>query len=240
MAGITPGMGYRTIVEIPVPDDVEAFLVREGVPLNTRLMPGNTGHGGIRGQHYSFAGLSLNNMSNTQRESFLKKERLKTLYRMLKWWGYFDTPVAERRPIAELLGTNPVREFTWNQYHDPKYKPPVPKPVYLPMEYAGELVLNKKNLTVDPIDQDEFVNGEKVDVLYTKEQLKKLNKGEEVNVKASMIFRPTSVDSLLERGSLVNPLTREKTELRQRRTLRFKNATGGKRKGKKSKRTRKH
>lgn len=248
MTDIRIGMGYRTINEIPVPEDVEAFLTKEGVPLNTRLYPGNRGSGAIRDQEYSFGGMSMNNyFTNAQKERFLKKERLKFLYRMLKWWGYFDTPVAERKPIAELLGTNPYREFTWDQYMNPKYQKPVPKPVYLPVDYAGgPLYMNKKNLTVDPIDQEEFVNGEKVNVLYTKDQLKKLNAGKEVIVKASMIFRPSSVNSILERGSLVNPMTREKTELRQRRTLRFRNesatgagaGSGGKRRNKRSKKTR--
>ncbi len=240
MTDITPGMGYRSIYEIPVPEDVEAFLIREGVPLNTKLMPGNSGEGIVRGISYSLAGLNLSNLSNTQRKKLLKQERLKYLYRMLKWWGYFDTPVAERKPIPEVLGTNGSRVFNWMQYLNHKYRPRVPKPAYLPMEYAGELEMNKTNITVDPINQEDFVNGEKVNVLYTEEQLKQLNRGEQVNVKSSMVFRPTSVNSLLERGSLVNPMTREKTALRQRRTLRLKNASGGKRRGKKSKKTRKY
>lgn len=225
MTEIRPGMGYRTIDEIPVPEDVEAFLTREGVPLNTRLFPGNSGTGRIQGQEYSFGGISMNNyFTNAQREKFLKQERLKFLYRMLKWWGYFDTPVAQRRPIAELLGTNPRREFTWNQYMSPRYQAPTAKPVYLPVEYAGgPLYMNKGSLSIDPINQEEFVNGEKVNVLYTKDQLKQLNKGKKVSVKPSMIYRPGSVNSMLERGSLVNPMTREKVELRQRRTLHFKN-----------------
>lgn len=259
MDSIRPGMGYRTIHEIPVPENVEAFLTREGVPLNTRLFPGDRGSGPIRGQEYSFGGISLNNyFTNAQREQFLKKERLKYLYRMLKWWGYFDTPVAERKPISELLGTNPYREFTWDQYMSPKYQHPIPKPVYLPVEYAGgPLYMNKGSLTVDPINQEEFTEGEKVNVLYTKNQLARLNKGKKVNVKPSMIFRPTSVNSMLERGSLINPMTREKVELRQRRTLKFKNnattnqnasnsnsnnnSVGGKRKMKKTRKsTRRH
>lgn len=242
MTDTRPGMGYSSITQIPLPNDVEAFLTKEGVPLNTRLFPGDRGSGSIQGIDYSFGGLGLNSLSNAQREKFLKKERLSYLYRMLKWWGYFDTPVGERRPISELLGTNPYREFTWNQYHNPRYQAPKPKPVYLPVEYAGgPLYMKKENLTVDPINQEEFVDGEKVNVLYTKNQLKRLNNGEEVNVKASMIFRPSSVNSMLERGSLINPMTREKTELRQRRTLHFQNSTkGGKRKRKTRKSTRRH
>lgn len=241
MNDIRVGMGYRSIYEIPIPDNVEAFLIREGVPLNTKLTPGNSGEGVVPGTSYSLAGLSLRNLSNSQKKKFLKQERLKYLYRMLKWWGYFDTPVAQRKPIPEVLGTNGNQDFTWTwmQYLNNKYRPSAPNPVHLPMEYGGELVMSKSNLTVDPINQQDFVDGEKVNVLYTKEQLKKLNEGEEVNVKASMIYRPTSVNSILERGSLVNPMTREKTELRQRRTLRLKNTNGGKRRRKQSKKSRK-
>ncbi len=223
MSEIRRGMGYRSIYDIPVPDNIPAYLTSQGVPLNTPLMAGDTGRGPIPGRplsSYILGGIPLSRHNDRYIERFLQRERLMTLYRLLKWYGYWDTPAAERRPLEEVLGLNPPREFDWGEFFGaPRASAPQPK--HLPMGYGGDLVLKRGNINLNAITQEEFTNGEKVDVLYTEDQLKKLNRGETVNIKPSMIFKINSVDALLKQGSLQNPMTRENVALRERRTLRF-------------------
>lgn len=246
------GMGYRSLYNIPLPEDIPGFLTREGVPLDTPLMAGDRGTGRIPGiGGIVMSGVNLEDFPESYQQRYWKQERLRYLYRLLKWYGYFDTPVAERRPLDEVLGINPRRNFDWHNFLQSNSRSRVVQPKHLPMGYGGDLILKKGELGPNAITQEDFMDGEKINVLYTENQLKDLNSGKRVPVKPSMIFKIESVDELLKHGSLMNPLTREKTALRERRTLRLRNTvnknetnsnsnttSGGKRRRRKNKKTR--
>ena len=105
-------------------------------------------------------------------------------------------------------------------------------PTGIPIRDGGELRMRKSNLGENAIAQFPFEDGENIEVLYTEDNVKNLNAGNNVPILPAMVFKSSSVDELLKSGSTTNPLTRQPIALRERRILRFTNtnSSGGKRK----------
>ena len=105
----------------------------------------------------------------------------------------------------------------------------------IPIEQGPELTITKNTLGANAISQEDFENGETVEVLYSEAQAKQKRERGNVNVKPSMVFKSSSVDAIVKSGNLQNPITRQPIALRERRTLRF--LSGGKRKTRKQRKS---
>lgn len=220
------------------PADIPAYLEAQGVPLNIPIVPGDTGVGPLPRMSIYVQGATPEQMQEVYR-----RERASQLYQMLSDSGYFAMNPATRPPARELLArrfqpransiftSNPISTFS---------PEPSPPPVTIPVIDSPELVMNQRNLGQNAVTQDDFVDGETVEVLYSEEQARNKREGRHVQVMPSMVYKSESVQGLLSSGNPRNPLTREPIALRERRTLRFRNnSTGGKRKHRKSRNYRK-
>lgn len=86
------------------------------------------------------------------------------------------------------------------------------------------LKVKRENYPQNTISQEEFVDGENVDVLYSQDQYADLQAGREVNIKPSMVHKHQSIKNLIaasRNGRIKNPLTRDVVAHREVRRLKF-------------------
>lgn len=266
-----PILPMRTMTMMPTygsstrPANIPAFLEAEGVPLDTPTRPGDTGRGPLPHMSLYIAGATP-----AQMEEAYRRERASMLYQMLSDRGYFMTPRAHRRPVREVLGVNgpqtpsvlpsitvpPTLSVLRGIPLPPRGVPSLSStrapagmfsymPAAIPVREGAELRMVKNTLGSNAVDLEDFVDGETVEVLYTQDQVQRLNRGERVKVTPSMVLKSTSVEGLIKAGTRQNPTTRQPIAMRERRVLKFvnsnNNSQGGKRKTRKSTRkNRKH
>jgi Leucine-rich repeat (LRR) protein len=100
----------------------------------------------------------------------------------------------------------------------------------------ADLQVKRENYPQNVISQEDFVDGEKVDVLYSQSQYADLQAGRNVNIKPSMVYKHESIQGLMRAsadGTIKNPLTRNVVAHREVRRLKFEE--GGQAGGKKRK-----
>ncbi len=93
----------------------------------------------------------------------------------------------------------------------------------------ADLQVKRANYPQNVISQEDFVDGEKVDVLYSESQYADLQAGRNVNIKPSMVYKHASIQDLMRAsvdGTIKNPLTRNVVAHREVRRLKFQEEGG--------------
>ena len=229
------------------PADIPAYLESQGVPLNTPIRPGDTGRGPM-----PMTSIHMPGATAEQYEQAYRQQRASMLYQLLSDRGYFALPPESRRPLRNVLGLNGAQTPSIPSLSSTRV-PGQPfagwysaMPASIPVREGTELRMRRNALGSNAVDLEDFIDGETVEVLYTPDQVRRMDQGETVRVTPSMVLKRTSVEQLVTSGSRTNPTTRQPIALRERRVLRLTNSNnqssqGGKRKNRKSTRkNRKH
>ncbi len=93
----------------------------------------------------------------------------------------------------------------------------------------ADLQVKRANYPQNAISQEDFVDGEKVDVLYSESQYADLQAGRNVNIKPSMVYKHESIQGLMRAsadGVIRTPLTRNQVAHGEVRRLKFEEEGG--------------
>lgn len=97
-------------------------------------------------------------------------------------------------------------------------------PTTIPIRNGPILSMNKNKLNVNVISLQPFEDDEIVDVVYTPDEVAKLNRSESVNITSAMIYKPEHLQGWINSGKTTNPQTRQPIALRERRKLKLTSA----------------